>query len=68
MEIKKEHKQVIRENLDQRFYTYLCYEQKAHSKFEDPSKKNAQYWERVKLDAKRMADLVIRELDFIYGE
>lgn len=68
MEIKKEHKKVLRENLEQRFYTYLCYDQKAHKKFEDPSSKNAQYWGRVKQDAVRMADLVIRELDFIYGE
>ena len=68
MEIKEEHKKVIRENLEQRFYTYLCYDQKAHRKFEDPSSKNVQYWERVKQDAKRMADLVIRELDFMYDD
>ena len=68
MEIKKEHKKVIRENLEQRFYTYLCYDQKANTKWQDPSKKNAQYWGSVKQDAKRMADLVIRELDFMYGE
>ena len=42
--------------------------QKAHKKFEDPSSKNAQYWGLVKQDAVRMADLVIRELDFMYGE
>jgi hypothetical protein len=68
MEISKEHKNTIRKNLEQRFYTYLCYDQKAHKKWEDPSSKNVQYWGRVKQDAKRMADLVIRELDFMYGE
>ena len=68
MEIRKNYKKVLRENLEQRFYTYLCYDQKAHKKFEDPSSKNAQYLGRVKQDAKRMADLVIRELDFMYGK
>ena len=68
MEIKKEHKKVLRKNLEQRFQTYLCYDQKAHLKFEDPFSKNAQYLGRVKKDAVRMADLVIRELDFMYGE
>ena len=68
MEIKKEHKKTLRENLEQRFYTYLCYDQKAHRKFEYPSSKNAEYLGRIKQDAVRMADLVIRELDFMYGE
>lgn len=65
MKIKKEHKKVLRENLEQSFYTYLCYDQKANIKFEDPSSQNAQYWGRVKQDAERMADLVIRELNFM---
>jgi len=68
MKIQKEDKKVLRENLEQRFYTYLCYDQRAHKKFEEPSSKNAQYWGLVKQDAVRMADLVIRELDFMYGE
>jgi len=53
----------LRETLEERFYTYLCYDQKADPKWKDPSSKNVLYWGRVKQDAKRMADLVIRELD-----
>jgi len=65
MKIKKEHKKALKNNLEQSFYTYLCYDQKANIKFEDPSSQNAEYWRRVKQDAKRMADLVIRELNFM---
>ena len=53
----------LEKTLTERFYTYLCYDQKAHRKFEDPSSKNAQYWGRVRKDAERMANLVIRELE-----
>lgn len=65
MKIKKEHKKALKGNLEQRFYTYLCYDQKANVKFENPSSENAQHWGRVKQDAERMADLVILELNYM---
>jgi hypothetical protein len=53
----------LEQALIQRFYTYLCYDQQAHRKFEDPSSKNSEYWDRVRKDAESMANLVIRELE-----
>jgi len=53
----------LEQTLTERFYTYLCYDQKANTKWQDPSKKNAQYWDKVRKDAERMANLVIRELE-----
>lgn len=66
--IDKKGKEVLKQNLEERFYGYMCYDQKAHKKFEDPSSKNAQYWGRVRQDAKRMSDLVIMEIESIWGK
>jgi hypothetical protein len=52
----------LEQALTKRFYTYLCYDQISHGKFEDPSSKNKEYWERVRKDAEGMANLVICEL------
>ena len=34
----------LEQALTKRFYTYLCYDQISHGKFEDPSSKNKEYW------------------------
>ena len=51
----------LKETLAERFYTYLCYDQKSDLTFKDPSPKNQQHWEKVMKDANRLAEIAIED-------
>ena len=51
----------LKETLTKRFYTYLCYDQKSDLRFHDPSPNNKDYWDRVKKDAYRLAEIAIED-------
>lgn len=52
----------LREVLIDRFYTYLCYDQKSDTRINNPFPNNKKHWENVKKDAENLADLVILEM------
>lgn len=51
-------KRQSKEKLEHSLYTYLCYDQKTTTKFENPFDKK--HWDVVKQDAKKMAELALK--------
>jgi hypothetical protein len=47
-------------NLEKSFYVYLSFDQKADNRFHDPFDKNKKYWDAVKKDARKLAEIAYK--------
>ena len=48
--------------LQQRYYTYLCYDQKANNTWVSPGPKNNAYFDRLMKDAQSLAEIAVKEM------
>ena len=52
-----------KEQLAEAIYNYLAYDQKADERWHSPSPKNEEYWNKVKIDSERIADIALEILE-----